>query len=372
MKGQWLGTFSDSQGGGTILVNIDECETYYQGVAYTHPNNRALPSAAAFFRTKNKDAKCQFRSDALQPIDPATSTIISWESIKDKFDKNIVFSKYADVTVSYDGAALTLSWSTDLGFTANCVLPRSKAGEPSELPAKQSDWNEFKRYVSDLKGKRYLFRGQGKPHRLRTSFHRTGRADLWRFRREDLEVLRKHLSAKTRHVFNFEIPDEFGAFLNLIQHHGYPTPLLDWSFSPFVAAFFAYRRISNDAAAKADVNERVRIFVFDQEQWKADFQQILLLLFPAEHLSIGEFMAIENERMIPQQAASTVTSLDDIESYIRSKETETKRYLSAIDLPVCERREVVRDLRYMGITAGSLFPGLDGACEELADRNFEM
>jgi hypothetical protein len=147
---------------------------------------------------------------------------------------------------------------------------------------------------------------------------------------------------------------------------------LDWTLSPFVAAFFAYRRISNGDAAKAGPNGRVRIFVFDQEQWKADFQQILLLLFPGQHLSIGEFLAIENERMIPQQAASTVTSLDDIESYIKSKETETKKYLWAIDLPVHERREVVRELRYMGITAGSLFPGLDGACEELTDRNFEI
>jgi hypothetical protein len=28
--------------------------------------------------------------------------------------------------------------------------------------------------------------------------------------------------------------------------------------------------------------------------------------------------------------------------------------------------------RYMGITAGSLFPGLDGACEELTQRNFDI
>ena len=101
-------------------------------------------------------------------------------------------------------------------------------------------------------------------------------------------------------------------------------------------------------------------------------QQILFLLFPGPNLSVGEFLAIENERMIPQQGASTVTSMDDIESYIKSKETATKKYLSAIDLPVRERRDVVRELRYMGITAGSLFPGLDGACEELKEKNFEV
>jgi hypothetical protein len=266
-----------------------------------------------------------------------------------------------------------LSWKTDIGATGNCVLPRSKAGAASDLHATQSNWGDFKEYVSGLGGKRFLFRGQKDARRLRTSFHRTGRADLVRFRNEDVTALRNHLSARTKHVFNFGVPDEFGAFLNLIQHHGYPTPLLDWTYSPYVAAFFAYRKISNDIAAKADQGARVRVFVFDQQEWKTDWQQILMLLFPGPQFSIGEFMSIENERMIPQQGATTVTSLDDIESYIREKEEiKNKTYLSAIDLPVRERREVVRELRYMGITAGSLFPGLDGACEELADRNFEI
>ena len=76
--------------------------------------------------------------------------------------------------------------------------------------------------------------------------------------------------------------------------------------------------------------------------------------------------------MIPQQAASTVTNIDDIESYIQSVQQNGKTYLWAIDLPVDNRRQVIRDLSYMGITAGSLFPGLDGACEELRERNFDL
>jgi hypothetical protein len=97
-----------------------------------------------------------------------------------------------------------------------------------------------------------------------------------------------------------------------------------------------------------------------------------MLLTTAPHLSFLEFMAIENERLIPQQSASTVTNLDDIETYIRSKETQEKTYLTAIDLPVRERKKVVHELSYMGITAGSLFPGLDGACEELRERHFDI
>ena len=76
--------------------------------------------------------------------------------------------------------------------------------------------------------------------------------------------------------------------------------------------------------------------------------------------------------MIPQQAATTITNVDDIEAYLRSMEANGKTYLRAIDLPVRERHQVIRDLSYMGITAGSLFPGLDGACEDLTQRNFEV
>jgi hypothetical protein len=84
-------------------------------------------------------------------------------------------------------------------------------------------------------------------------------------------------------------------------------------------------------------------------------------------------MAIDNERMIPQQAVSSLTNVDDIEGYIRQRESETGlTFLQAIDLRLNERRRVMEELSSMGITAGSLFPGLDGACEELRERFFDF
>jgi len=49
-----------------------------------------------------------------------------------------------------------------------------------------------------------------------------------------------------------------------------------------------------------------------------------------------------------------------------------KPYLTAIDLPVSQRSTVFADLAHMGITAGSLFPELDGICEEMRERHFPL
>jgi len=368
LNGQWLGAYAGSSQG-TITVNVDERESNYQGVAYLTNNDPKLPGTVFSFTTPNKSRKFSFRTNVILAIDRATGNALSLEDMAGKYP-GAILPKYGDVEGSVDKDALTLSWTTDLKTVNNCVLPRSRADQPSELVASEQNWGTYKERLSLDLPKRYLFRGQNGSWRLRTSFHRCGRADLHRFIDQDIKALHRQLSARTKHIFNLTIGDENGAFLNLVQHHGYPTPLLDWTYSPHVAAFFAYRDISNAQAAKAGPKDKVRIFVFDQAQWRNDYNQLLQLICPTLHVSIGEFIAIENERMIPQQAASTITNADDIEAYIKSKETATKKYLWAIDLPVSERKQVVSELSYMGITAGSMFPGLDGACEELKERNF--
>jgi hypothetical protein len=370
LNGQWIGIYTGTTGG-RIILNIDERENVYQGSAYLVPTESLkLPATAAFFRTVDKNITTfEFRTDSILAIDPDTLSAVTWEKVKHRFPETVAFSKYADVNGSLEGDTLKLSWKSDLDATGECTLLGSDAAKPSELAATNMSWPEYKAHVAALKGRRYLFRGQDGPWRLRTSFHRTGRADLNRYLNEDIKGLLNHLSARTKHFFRLDVPDELGAFFNLVQHHGYPTPLLDWTYSPYVAAFFAYRRAPRKQNCPTVTDRKVRIHVLDLK-WREHYQQWLYLLFPAPQVSIAEFISIENERMIPQQAASTLSSVDDIEGYIRSKETAEKKYLSAIDLSIEERDAVMEDLSYMGITAGSLFPGIDGACEELRERNF--
>ena len=83
------------------------------------------------------------------------------------------------------------------------------------------------------------------------------------------------------------------------------------------------------------------------------------------------FIAINNPRLVPQQAVTTVTNVDDIEAYLLARESDSGvKYLRAIDIPAKEREKAMMDLRFMGITAGSMFPSIDGVCEELRERNF--
>ncbi|MDB5529504.1 MAG: hypothetical protein JWR51_2607 [Devosia sp.] len=66
-----------------------------------------------------------------------------------------------------------------------------------------------------------------------------------------------------------------------------------------------------------------------------------------------------------------VTNVDDVETYIQSCEALSSTvYLRAFDLPYGDRENALKDLAMMGITQGALFPGLDGACEDLKERFF--
>ena len=82
---------------------------------------------------------------------------------------------------------------------------------PALKPLSVTSWAEFKEYVTSLEPNRYIFRGhEENTWRLRTYFHRTGRADLRRFMRVDIPVLHRHLSGMTQHVFNLTDPIENG------------------------------------------------------------------------------------------------------------------------------------------------------------------
>jgi len=53
MKGQWIGHYSGNNEG-LILVNVDERQLTFGGVAYVNNSNGALPGFAAWVTTPTK------------------------------------------------------------------------------------------------------------------------------------------------------------------------------------------------------------------------------------------------------------------------------------------------------------------------------
>jgi len=328
-----------------------------------------VPPTYAAIRTTDKARKFQLTVDLI-PLHPATSEAITWSDVQRHWP-NVPFSRRGDVQGEWDEQQLSLKWETDLKLAGTATFSRSKARDPSEYKALNvNSWEEFRQFAQTLEHYRYMYRGQENNRwRLQTGFHRMGRADLIKFLRRDVAVLHQQLSNVTSHAFNLSNPIEHGAFVNLVQHHGYPTPLLDWTYSPFIGAYFAFNDLSR---AETESDQKVRIFVFDRGQWCGDFYQLQKLSPAKPHFSILDALAINNPRLVPQQALSSVTNVDDIEGYIKQRETERGRtYLQVIDLPARERRVVMRELSLMGITAASLFPGIDGTCKQLRARFFE-
>ena len=371
LGGQWIGRYQGTNQG-TLVVDLDEVDDHFEAIACAWDDNFALPSSVVSFFTTSRSTTQRRENLPLSAVHP-TGRVLTDAELTDLGNRGIFFPGIATVDFRLsDTDELIVSWTTSLGGNCSATLTRSKAADNSTLqPLKIETWREFKEYVSSLERNRFIYRGQpDSKWRLRSSFHRTGRANLRTFESNDIFGLHKYLSPLTRNRFELKDPVQNLAFMNLVQHHGYPTPLLDWTRSPYVGAFFAYRTVD---VKKISPDARVRIFKLDGPEW-SKINRVMTVLSPAPpSVAIMDALPLENPRAIPQQALCTVTSVDDIESHIENTARRNgKQILEVIDLPTSARKEVLSDLSLMGITAGALFPGIDGACEASREQNFNL
>ena len=372
LSGQWVTAYTGSNTG-TLVLDIDEVGDHYEGTAIGWDNIPILPNALVRFRTISKTVIQKLRNIQLVPLDNFGNLIPPKMLEAAKAANTFQVPQTIDVDIELKGANLEVSWKTNMGTIGNATapVPKTRAGLPSELkPHRINSWERFKDYVNKLERRRYIFRGQENDlWRLRTSFFRAGRASLDRYDRQDVRNdINKLVAGSLQHTIDLNNPQHFLAALHLAQHHGYPTPLLDWTWSPYVAAFFAFRNIRTKKLLNS--RKKIRIFKFDTVGW-GELPRANKIFPYSPHVTLLDPLAIENNRAIPQQSLSAFSNLDDIETHIQQIENiRSKTFLEVFEFPMRDRNHIMHELALMGITAGSLFPGLDGAFESLREQNF--
>ncbi|WP_319405806.1 FRG domain-containing protein [uncultured Desulfosarcina sp.] len=235
-------------------------------------------------------------------------------------------------------------------------------------------WDGYKSWVSTLIQSKtsFLCRGQSNEYwKLQTTFHREAihkKLSLLDYLDVIIPDIHYHLCAVHDEIINLRVQEEFGAFLALIQHHGFPTPLLDWTLSPYIAAYFAFKGV-NDVQPQSD---NVKIYLFDHLQWLKSFEQLYDLRDTSKgFVSILKPYAKHNPRIIAQQGCFTLTNIEEMEQYIleRAIQNQTNFLYTAL-LSVKEKPLVLKELNWMGINEMTLFPSIGGICRGLKTMHF--
>lgn len=372
MIGQWIGEFKgNNNNDGFVTLNLEMADNNYKGEAILLSNIPTLPHLHAdisISAQKRDSNKFKGELSNFSPINPITLSPImrneEWLVIRQAYP-NAILPKNGKIQGTINNETINGEWKTDISSSGTFKADISR-GQLSSCPSKNMSWGNFKKFISNLKNKKnYIFRGQSSPLKLRTSFHRAGRYNFKRYALEDVRILHKYICAETGRNFNLFDPKEHGALLYLAQHHGYPTPLLDWSHSPYIAAYFAFLKVNQDT------NQNVKVFIFDKFSWNNDNPKVENINSPFLSLTLLDLLAIDNKRPIPQQSITMFSNVDDIERYINLLEIKNKKkYLQVIEIPISEKKEALDDLYQMGVTASALFPGIDGICQTLKEQCF--
>jgi hypothetical protein len=156
--------------------------------------------------------------------------------------------------------------------------------------------------------------------------------------------------------------DDYSMLFGLAQHHGLPTPLLDLTSSPYVAAFFAFADALESSAVRPDVTH-VRVYGFTYELLGGTSTPVVTVPYFKPYVSTLMISPRNNPRLYAQQGQFLVTNVADVESFICDMELKSDRkFFIAADIPVSCAVDALEDLAFMGLTAATMFPGLDGVC----------
>ncbi len=214
------------------------------------------------------------------------------------------------------------------------------------------------------------FRGQSSSSwPLVPGLYRSGSVAMY-----EREVLREFKLRAPMHMVREPANDL--EWLFVMQHHGAPTRLLDWSENHLAALFFAV----------GDSKSRVDGAVWALDPWSLNEIALGQTTVPvAQDPRLTEWLADANPELVerkvsaslpvavrPPLATARITAQRGTFTLHGSSRTPLNRVeavrVTKITIDRHAKPQILKELWFSGVTYGSLFPDLDGLSQELAYR----